>query len=309
MIKTEKIHKSFGKHQAVRGIDLAVAKGEVFGFLGPNGAGKTTTLRMLTTLLEPDSGEIFVAGFDLQKEPHKVRGRIGYVSQAGGSDRAATGREDLVLQGQLCGMSYSEAVSRANEVIKLFVLEDCIDRFSRDYSGGQKRRLDIGLGIMHRPEVLFLDEPTVGLDPQSRSNLWQQIKELKKEGTTVFLTSHYLDEVDALSDRLAIMDKGEIVARGTPRELKKEIAGDVVTIGFRCDEKINPLIFDQFREREFVREVSHENHDVKLYVDDGEAALPQILRMLDAQNISLQTIALSLPSLNDVFLRKTGRSL
>lgn len=311
IVSTTQLKKSFktkkGAFEAVKGINLAVPPGEIFGFLGPNGAGKSTTLKILTTLLQQDSGEAHIAGFDVQKEPHEVRKRIGYVSQSGGADKEAKGIENLLLQGQLYGMSRREAKARADEVVKLLQLEECIDRFISTYSGGERRRVDIGLGIMHRPEVLFLDEPTTGLDPQNRANLWEQIRTLRKNGTTVFLTSHYLDEVDFLSDRLAIMDHGLIVAEGTPRELKKQIAGDVVTVGLSQNDQVSSLEF--FKDHSFIREVTHDANQMRLYVEDGELALPQILRLLDSKKIGLQTISLSLPSLDDVFLRKTGRSL
>ncbi|HSX04289.1 MAG TPA: ATP-binding cassette domain-containing protein [Rhabdochlamydiaceae bacterium] len=310
---TQDLKKRFatkkGPYEAVRGVNLAVSAGEIFGFLGPNGAGKTTTLKMLTTLLLPDSGEAFVSDFDVIQNPQEVRKRIGYVSQIGGADREAKGIENLILQGQLYGMSASLASKRAEEVIDILNLGDCADRFITTYSGGQRRRLDIGLGIMHRPMVLFLDEPTTGLDPQNRANLWEQIRLLKEQGTTVFLTSHYLDEVDFLSDRLAIMDQGRIVAEGSPRELKKQIAGDVVTIGFKGDEKQSLRAMEMFKLRSFVREATHENQSMRLYVEDGAAAVPQILRLLDEERIHLQTIELSVPTLDDVFLKRTGRSL
>lgn len=313
IVYTNNLKKAFaiknGFYEAVRGVDLAVSPGEIFGFLGPNGAGKTTTLKMLTTLLQPDSGEAFVGGFDVKKEPQEVRKRLGYVSQSGGSDREAKGIENLILQGQLYGMSHSLAKKRADEVIHILDLHDCADRFLNTYSGGQRRRLDIALGIMHRPDVLFLDEPTTGLDPQNRANLWEQIRNLREQGTTIFLTSHYLDEVDLLSDRLAIMDHGRIVAEGSPRELKKQIAGDVITIGLKRDEKLFLRAMDLFKRHSTIREVTQENEHLRLYVEDGGAAIPQILRLLDDEKISLQTIALSVPTLDDVFLKKTGRSL
>lgn len=312
-VYTKDLKKGFstkkGFYEAVRGIDLAVSPGEIFGFLGPNGAGKTTTLKMLTTLLEPDSGDAVVSGFDIKKDPQEVRRRIGYVSQAGGADRDAKGFENLILQGELYGMSRSDAKKRADEVIEILNLNDCADRFINTYSGGQRRRLDIGLGIMHRPDVLFLDEPTTGLDPQNRANLWEQIRALRDQGTTVFLTSHYLDEIDVLSDRLAIMDHGRIVAEGSPRELKKQIAGDVVTIGFKRDENSTLRALELFKEPSFIREATQEDQNMRLYVDDGEAAIPLILRLLDREKIHLQTIALSVPTLDDVFLKQTGRSL
>lgn len=310
---TQELKKSFptkkGPYEAVRGVNLAVSAGEIFGFLGPNGAGKTTTLKMLTTLMKPDSGTAKVSDFDIITHPQEVRKRIGYVSQVGGADREAKGIENLILQGELYGMSAPIAKKRAEEVSELLNLKDCADRFINTYSGGQRRRLDIGLGIMHRPDVLFLDEPTTGLDPQNRANLWEQIRLLKGQGTTIFLTSHYLDEVDFLSDRLAIMDQGKIVAEGSPRDLKKQIAGDVVTIGLKSDEKTSLRAMELFKQRSFVREATHENQSMRLYVEDGAAAVPQILRLLDEERIHLQTIELSVPTLDDVFLKRTGKSL
>ena len=204
--------------------------GEIFGFLGPNGAGKTTTLRMLTTLMPPDEGQAIVAGFDVANEPEEVRRSIGYVGQNGGSDRPATGRENLILQGRLYDLNATEARERADELIKLMDLDDFADRIVHTYSGGQRRRLDVAIGLVNRPKVLFLDEPTTGLDLQNRANLWVQIKKLKSDGATIFLTTHYLDEADVLSDRLAIMDHGKIVTEGTPEELKRAVAHDCITI-------------------------------------------------------------------------------
>ena len=313
IIQISKLHKSFSVKGAplhvVRGLNLTVKKGEIFGFLGPNGAGKTTTLKMLTTLLPPDSGDIVIAGYHIDQYPNEVRKKIGYVSQVGGADRSATGIENLILQGRLYGMSASEAKKQAEKQIKIFSLEEFSNRFVSTYSGGQRRRLDIALGILHHPDILFLDEPTSGLDPHSRANLWDQIRQIRDEGTTVFLTSHYLDEVDELSDSLAIMEKGEIVAQGTPSELKKQILGDVVTIGLKKDAIVDLATLEFFKKHPFVRDVTHEALDLKLYVEDGESAIPEILRLLDSKNIALQTLNLSLPTLNDVFLKKTGRAL
>jgi ABC-2 type transport system ATP-binding protein len=295
--------------KAVDGVDLEVKKGEVFGFLGPNGAGKTTTLRMLTTLLPIDSGTATVAGFDVKSNPQAVRERTGYVSQLGGADNLATGREDLLLQAQLYGMNLREANKRAEELAQALDLKDFIDRRVTTYSGGQRRRLDIALGIMHRPEILFLDEPTTGLDPQNRANLWDQVRKLRASGTTIFLTTHYLEEADALSDRLAIMDNGKIVATGTPRELKKQISGDAVIIKPRHDGQTIGKIRQYLDEQSFVREARAEGEAIRLYVDDGTAALPKIFDLLKAKQIELETVSLSQPSLDDVFLQQTGRSL
>jgi ABC-2 type transport system ATP-binding protein len=297
-----------GVVKAVDGVNLSVAAGQVFGFLGPNGAGKTTTLRMLNTLLVPDSGQALVAGFDVLKDPGAVRCRIGYVGQSGGSDRPATGREDLVLQGRLYGMSKAEASSRAAELIDLLDLTDFADRIVYTYSGGQRRRLDVALGIMHRPQVLFLDEPTTGLDPQNRANLWKQIGKLKATGTTIFLTTHYLEEADVLSDYLAIMDYGRIVAEGTPEQLKRQVSLDTirVTLG---DPAQNPAAAQVLEGLKIVKSSVREQDCLRISVDNGEAALPQVMKALDGKDIAISNISLSTASLDDVFLEKTGRSL
>ncbi len=310
MIETRGLRRIFktrgGEVEAVSGVDLTVRPGEVFGFLGPNGAGKTTTLRMLATLLPPSGGEATIAGFDLRLQPARVREQIGYVGQRGSSDIAISGRSELVFQGRLFGMSRSEADQRSAELLKLLELEEAADRVTGTYSGGQRRRLDIGIGLMHRPQVLFLDEPTTGLDPQSRARMWEEVKRLSAAGATVFLTTHYLEEADALCDRLAIIDHGKIVAEGTPDELKRQVAGDVVTLGVGGDRG---AALDLLRAQGFVREATLEEELIRLYVDRGESALPAILRILDGAGLQLLTISLTRPSLDDVFLRRTGRSL
>ncbi len=292
--------------EAVAGVDMTVHTGEIFGFLGPNGAGKTTTLRMLATLLPPSGGTAMVAGCDLLTQQDKVRERIGYVGQAGGADREITGRTELVFQGRLYGMPSGAAKKRAAELIEMLELEGCADRKVATYSGGQKRRLDIGLGLVHDPRLLFLDEPTTGLDPQSRARVWDEVKRMHDRGTTIFLTTHYLDEADALCNRVAIIDHGRIVAEGTPEELKREVAGDLVTLTVAGDQQ---GAIDLLRGQRFVREATTEDGLVRLYVDQGEAAMPAILRLLDTAGLHLITIGLQRPSLDDVFLRKTGRSL
>jgi ABC-2 type transport system ATP-binding protein len=292
--------------EAVAGVDLDVRGGEIFGFLGPNGAGKTTTLRMLATLLPPSGGTARVAGWDLLTQPGRIREKIGFVGQAGGADREITGRTELVFQGRLYGMSVEAARKRANELLNMLELEAAADRKVGTYSGGQKRRLDIGLGLMHDPELLFLDEPTTGLDPQSRARVWEEVRRMHDRGTTIFLTTHYLDEADALCDRIAIIDYGKIVAEGTPEELKRAIAGDVVTLSVAGDQQ---RAFELIKAQPFVREAKVENGFVLLYVDRGEVAMPAILRLLDGANLQLKTVELHRPSLDDVFLRQTGRSL
>lgn len=295
-----------GDVEAVAGVDLQIWPGEIFGFLGPNGAGKTTTLRMLATLLPPTGGEARIAGFDLRHEPARVRDRIGYVGQEGGSDPAVTGRAELEFQAGLHGMRGAERVRRTQEIIVRLQLEECADRPVGTYSGGQKRRLDIGLGLVHEPQLLFLDEPTTGLDPQSRARMWDEVRALRDHGTTVFMTTHYLEEADALCDRLAIIDHGRIVAEGTPDELKRQIAGDAITLRATGG---NDRLLALMRGQTFVREATVQDDAVHLYVDRGEVAMPAILRVLDGEGLELTTIALSRPSLDDVFLRQTGRSL
>ena len=295
-----------GDIEAVRGVDLAVGAGEIFGFLGPNGAGKTTTLRMLATLLPPTSGEATVAGADLRREPQRVRERIGYVPQGGSTDPVETGRGELVLQGRLYGMDAAAAKARAAEVLAALDLDGAADRKIATYSGGMKRRLDVGLGIVHRPTVLFLDEPTTGLDPQARARMWDEIRRLREGGTTVFLTTHYLEEADALADLLAIIDQGRIVAEGTSDELKRQVAGDVITLAVNGATE---RVLETVRTQPFVREASSEDGVVRLYVERGETAVPLILRVLDGAGLEAASIALHRPSLDDVFLLQTGRSL
>lgn len=294
--------------KAVKGVSLTVKNAEIFGFLGPNGAGKTTTLRMLTTLLPIDDGEAFVAGFDLKKQPHEVRRRIGYVSQLGGADLNATGKENLLLEGQLYGMSREETNQRSEELLELFDLSQLANRKVKTYSGGQRRRLEVALGVIHQPEVLFLDEPTTGLDPQNRANLWDQIRQLRDSGTTIFLTTHYLEEADELADRIAIMDHGKIIAEGTPRELKQQIAGDVIVIKPMHISEINKIKL-YFEEQPYVREADVKNENLYLYVEDGTRTMPSLFEFFEAEKVGLDQISLSQPSLDDVFLKQTGRSL
>ena len=311
MIETRGLRKSFTSRQgrekktieAVRGVDLDVSEGEIFGFLGPNGAGKTTTLRMLATLIEPDGGTATIAGADLLTNPGEVRRRIGYVAQGGSTWDESTAREELVLQARLYGIGKAAAQQRTARVLESFQLTEYADRKCKTYSGGQRRRVDIALGIIHEPKVVFLDEPTTGLDPQSRAHMWDEVRRLRDEGMTVFITTHYLDEADALCDRISIMDNGEIVASGTPADLKREISGDIVRVGLPLD-----AVAAAGRALEAYKIETYDDN-VRLYVEDGAVAIPQILRALDAAGVPLGTIELHRPSLDDVFLTKTGRSL
>jgi len=312
-VSTSQLRKWFRngrtKVEAVSGIDLAVHPGEIYGFLGPNGAGKTTTLRMLTTLLPIDAGEAFVAGVDVRRQPQEVRRRIGYVGQLGGTDLPATGRENLILQASLYGATRAGAERRAAELIDSLELAGFADRVARTYSGGQRRRLEVALGIMHRPDVLFLDEPTTGLDPQNRANLWEQLRQLRRAGTTIFLTTHYLEEADALADRVAIVDHGKVVAEGTPQDLKRRLAGDVVSVRLRSDDQNIEHLRQDLAGEPFVTEARLEGETIRLYVTDGALALPLVFDRLRAAGVLLDSVSVAEPSLDDVFLQQTGRSL
>ncbi len=318
MIETRGLLKSFatrkGPVEAVRGVDLDVRQGEIFGFLGPNGAGKTTTLRMLATLITPDGGTATVAGADLRREPGEVRKRIGYVAQGGTTWDEVSPREELVMQARLYGIGKAQAQQRAAELVTSFELGEFADRKCKTLSGGQRRRVDVALGVTHAPRLLFLDEPTTGLDPQSRAHMWDEVRRLRTEGTTIFITTHYLDEADVLCDRVAIMDHGQIVAEGTPDELKREVAGDVVTLGLGGADVGADAVAGKaaalLRAEGYVRQLDESDpRHLRLYVDDGATALPQILRTLDAASAPINAIELHRPSLDDVFLTKTGRSL
>jgi ABC-2 type transport system ATP-binding protein len=297
---------------ALTGIDLAVAPGEIFGLLGPNGAGKTTTLRILTTLLTADAGEALVAGADVRREPALVRRRIGYVGQLGGADVNATGRENLMLAGRLYGLSATGASRRCAELLGVFGLGDggLADRAVRTYSGGQRRRLEVALGIMHRPGVLFLDEPTTGLDPQNRANLWDQLRELRGGGATVFLTTHYLDEADQLSDRVAIVDHGRVIALGTPDELKRRYSADTISVtpDPGAPEAV-PVLARELAGVPYVDSADVEDGAIRLTVTDTTRAMAAVFGVLAARGIPTGGASVARPSLDDVFLRETGRSL
>ncbi|WP_433389927.1 ATP-binding cassette domain-containing protein [Micromonospora sp. KLBMP9576] len=316
MIETRGLRKSYRSREgrqtkiveAVRGIDLKVAEGEIFGFLGPNGAGKTTTLRMLATLIEPDGGEATVAGADLRKDPAEVRRRIGYVAQGGSTWNESTAREELVLHARMYGIGKAEANRRAARALDAFQLTEYADRKCKTYSGGQRRRVEIALGIIHEPRIVFLDEPTTGLDPQSRAHMWDEIRRLRADGMTVFITTHYLEEADALCDRIAITDHGEVVVEGTPTELKREISGDVVLVGLPAGA--TPQAAQLLDGEPYVNKLETvDEGGLRLYVDEGATAIPQILRRVDTAGLGLNSIELHRPSLDDVFLTKTGRSL
>ncbi|MCZ7436855.1 ATP-binding cassette domain-containing protein [Micromonospora sp. WMMC241] len=301
--------------EAVRGVDFAVRRGEIVGFLGPNGAGKSTTLKMLATLLRPSGGAATIAGVDLLRSPAEVRRRIGFVAQASGTYDDSTARRDLVLQARMHGRAKSVAQELAAAAIRAFQLDDFADRKIRTYSGGQRRRLDVALGVIHSPQVMFLDEPTAGLDPPSRARMWREVRRLRDEGMTIFLTTHYLDEADSLCDRVSIIDAGRIVAEGTPSDLKREISGDVVTVDLAAPELLDaaggdlPAATKLLAEAPYVRAAEPVDGALRLYVDGAATAIPQIMRALYDRGIEPGAIETRRPSLDDVFLAKTGRSL
>jgi ABC-2 type transport system ATP-binding protein len=309
IIEAEDLRKQFSDDiVAVAGIDLAVDQGEVFAFLGPNGAGKTTTVRMLTTLLRPTSGAARVAGYDVYTEQHEIRRTIGVALQEAGLDGLATARELLELQAKLFGMDKQTARRRASEMLEIVGLVDAADRQVKTFSGGMKRRLDLASALVHEPLVLFLDEPTEGLDPASRAAVWQEVQRLNSQTEmTVFLTTHYLEEADRLSDRLAIIDHGVIVAEGTPAQLKSSIGADVVTVAL--DRERIHVVQSLLSGMEGVRDLRVEERSLTLFVDNGTQAVAQVVRLLDGAGIEVGPVAVSNPTLDEVFLRATGSRL
>jgi ABC-2 type transport system ATP-binding protein len=293
-------------------VDFSVEQGEIVGFLGPNGAGKTTTLRMLTTLLTPTAGAARVAGADLLRDPAAVRRKIGYVAQAvgssaGGSDPNCLVDEELAIQARLYRLSPRDAAQRTGLLVNELALDGLGRRLVKTLSGGQRRRLDIALGLVHSPPLVFMDEPTTGLDPQSRSSLWHHIRGVRDTlGSTIFLSTHYLDEADALCDRILVIDHGKIIATGSPDALKRRISGDVVTLRVSGDPRIARKVL---AELPLVREITVDGQVLRLSVEQGEEALPGMLRALDGEAITMESIQLARPTLDDVFLPLTGRSL
>ena len=300
VIEARGLAKSFAGTEAVRGVDLTVGAGEIVGFLGPNGAGKTTTLRMLTTLLKPTRGSATVAGRDLVADPAGVRRRIGYVAQGGGTNPMCEVTTELTLQAELYRVRDPRA--RAGELMETFEIPD---RVIGALSGGQKRRLDIALGLVHDPALVFLDEPTTGLDPQSRSRLWDHVRRLRADrGATVFLSTHYLDEADALCDRILIIDQGRIIGEGTPSELKRRLSGDVVTVEIDGDLDRARVALAGLTA---VRDVRAEGRTLRLTVEHGDRIVVELTRALDAAGVEPRSVLLTRPTLDDVFLALTAR--
>jgi ABC-2 type transport system ATP-binding protein len=296
-----------GDVRALDGLDLTVPAGAIYGLLGPNGAGKSTTVRILTTLSRADAGTARVAGRDVVAEAGAVRRQIGVVGQRSGADREATGRENLVLQGQIQDMRGRELAARADALLSQFGLADAADRIVKTYSGGMQRRLDIAMALVHRPHVLFLDEPTTGLDPEVRTEMWREIERLKREeGLSILLTTHYLEEADRLASELVIVDRGRVVAGGSPEELKSSLRGDAINVelGFPA----NGAVHSALAPLPGLRELVIEGTSLRARADEGARAVPLVLGALEAGGVEVASVTVARPSLDDVYLRHTGRS-
>jgi ABC-2 type transport system ATP-binding protein len=305
-IGVDGLRKAYGEVQALDGVSFAVREGEVFGLLGPNGAGKSTTVRVLVTLTHPDSGSASVGGRDVVREQAAVRRVLGYVPQDSGVDQYGTGRENLMLQGRVQGMSGRTLRARVEELLELVGIADAADRVVRTYSGGMRRRLDIALGLVHRPKVLFLDEPTTGLDPEARVAMWQEVSRLAElESLTILLTTHYLEEADQLADRLAIVSQGKIVVEGTPAELKALLQGDAVHVELENGnaEAAKPILASVGARPEQVLD----GNIIVSRVDHGGRAVPVILSALEGAGIGVASVSVARPSLDEVYLHFTGR--
>ncbi|TDD82980.1 ATP-binding cassette domain-containing protein [Actinomadura darangshiensis] len=296
-----------GDVRALDGLSITVGQGEILGLLGPNGAGKSTTVKILTTLIRPDAGTAAVAGHDVLRRPDRVRRVIGVVSQKSGADPEASGRDNLVLQGRLYGMGGAQVRRRAAELLARFGLEDAAARKVKTYSGGMQRRLDVALGLVHRPEVLFLDEPTTGLDPEARASMWAEIARLAgDDALAILLTTHYLDEADRLARRVAIVDRGRVVAEGTPDGLKGELRGDAVHVQWQEAPPEAP-VREALDRLPGVREVVLDGTRLSTRADDGAAAVPAVLAALDQAGVPAAAATVARPSLDDVYLRYAGR--
>ncbi len=308
LVKTYPVRgRNGGPVRALDGLSITVARGTIFGLLGPNGAGKSTTIKILTTLARPDAGSAQLEGIDVLKRPDQVRRMIGVVAQKSGSDPMATGRENLILQGRLFGLGGAEVKARADELLARFDLTGAANRLVKTYSGGMQRRLDVALGLVHRPEILFLDEPTTGLDPEARTAMWQEINRLATgDGMTVLLTTHYMEEADRLADRIAIADAGTVVAEGSPDELKGGLRGDAVHLDLPpgTDVAQATAVLAQVRG---VRDLRVTGRALSARSDDGAAAVPGILAALERAGLPVAAVTVARPSLDDVYLSHTGR--
>lgn len=296
--------------RAVQGVSFQVGRGEFFGFLGPNGAGKSTTIKILITLLDKTSGEARVFDHDVDRDADAIRRRIGYSAQEIGLDDELTGRENLLLQGRLYHLPAAELKQRVEELLDLMDLSADADRSAGSYSGGMRKRLDLATGLIHRPELLFLDEPTTGLDPQNRAGLWKHLERLNKdEGLTIFLTTHYMEEADRLCDRLAIIDHGRIIAEGSPASLKAQLGGDIVALTFKEEAGTQERAAALMKGLPFVRDVTVGEDGINVIVQDGGAAVPELMHVLGEAGLRVARLSMTTPTLDDVFLKHTGHSI
>lgn len=308
-IETKSLVKEFGKVRAVDDISFNVEEGEIFGFLGPNGAGKSTTMMILTTLLKPTSGNAIVAGYDVVSQAKKVRENIGYVQQDIAVDEYLTGRENLILEGRLNHIPKNLIDKRIDEILELIELKDKQDQAVLTYSGGMRKRLDIAGGLLHRPKVLVLDEPTVGLDIQTRRKIWEYIKQIHKEfNMTIFLSTHYMEEADKLCDRVGIIDYGKIQAIDSPQTMKNALGNEVVTFRFESNDVSSDLL-EQLKKISLVKDVSAKNNQIIVYTIKGTELIPQIFQLTSNLKIKINEISLTRPTLDDVFISYTGHEL
>ena len=309
-IEAEGLIKTYpGDVRALDGVSFHVPAGTIFGLLGPNGAGKSTTVKILTTLSRADEGTARVAGLDVVRDPVAVRRAIGVVGQRNAVDGEATGRENLLLQGRLYGLRGAALTARVDDLLERFRLADAADRFAKGYSGGMQRRLDVALGLVARPQVLFLDEPTTGLDPEVRVAMWEEISTLaREEGLTILLTTHYLEEADQLASQLAIVDRGRIVAEGSPEQLKAQLQGDRISVELDGDGVGSALLQDALARVDGVREVVLEGRMLRARADHGARAVPAVLAALETEGVAVAAVTVARASLDDVYLRHTGRT-
>jgi len=307
VIKAEGLTKVFNKSLvAVDHVNFSVKEGKIFGFLGPNGAGKTTTINMLITVLKPTEGKAFVLGYDITRQANEVRKVIGVVPQEYTADEDLTGYENIILCADLYGIPHDIAKKRALELLELVELTEFKDKRVETYSGGMRRRLELACGLINRPKVLFLDEPTLGLDVQTRTATWEYIRRLKKEyGMTLFMTTHYLEEADALCDRIAIIDHGKIIVTGSPNELKDSLGGDIITIAIKENADVTSVI----KSVENVKDVRNENGAYRIKAENGEVTAPLIIEALRKRGYTVTRLSLTEPTLNEVYLEYTGRAL